>query len=265
MSGATITASRRGPLAGLGNLTGREAAAWWATGRWRLHTLVWTVLLAGLLVLMLWLLPAMLGDTEAGATISGDVGEAAIQFPELAAVVMAIGVVLLTQGILLDERRNGVLEWLLSKPVARPAVVLAKFLGQGSALVVTIALVPWLVAHLLLSVAAGELYSPARSLGALAALVLVVAFHLALMLALSTLTSSRVAILAVPIVLIVSADGATSLWPELFHVLPWSLGGLASVLLAEGVLVSAWPLVATAGWTVVLLAVAAVALQRAEL
>lgn len=265
MSGETATAPRGRRLAGLGNLTRREAAAWWATGRWRLHTLVWTAVLAGLLVLMLWLLPALLPASGAGETISGDAGEAATQFPELAAVVMAIGVVLLTQGILLDERRNGVLEWLLSKPVARPSVVLAKFAGQGSALLVTIALVPWVAVHLLLSVAAGELWSPARSLAALGALVLVVAFHLALMLALSTLTTSRVAILAVPIVLIVSADGVTSLWPDLFHVLPWSLGGIASVLLAQGVLVSVWPLIATAAWTVVLLAVAAAMLQRAEL
>jgi hypothetical protein len=252
-------------LAGVGNLTGREAAAWWATGRWRLHTLVWTTLMSGLLVLMLWVLPALLGEEEAGGAVSGDAGEAAIQFPDLAAVVMALGVVLLTQGILLDERRNGVLEWLLSKPVARPAVVLAKFLGQGSALVVTIVLVPWVAVHLLLSVAAGQLWSPSRSLATAGTLVLVVAFHLALMLALSTLTASRVAVLAIPIVLIVSADGITSLWPELFHVLPWSLGGIASVLLAEGVLVSGWPLVATAAGTLVLLAVASAALQRAEL
>jgi ABC-2 type transport system permease protein len=265
MSATSPTASGPRRLAGLGNLTGREAAAWWATGRWRLHMTVWTALLAGLLVLMLWVLPALLDEAEAGGAVSGDVGEAAIQFPDLAAVVMAIGVVLLTQGILLDERRNGVLEWLLSKPVARPAVVLAKFLGQGSALVVTIAVVPWVAVHLLLSVAAGRLWSPTQSLAALGALMLVVAFHLALMLALSTLTTSRVAVLAVPIVLIVASDGITSLWPELFHVLPWSLGAVASVLLADGVLVSGWPLVSSVVLTVLLLALASAALQRAEL
>lgn len=264
---STQTTTARGPrlVAGMGNLTGREAAAWWVTGRWRLHTLVWTAVLVGLLTLMLWVLPAVLGEAETGGAMSGDVGEAAIQFPDLAGVVMAIGVVLLTQGILLDERRNGVLEWLLSKPVARPAVVLAKFFGQGSALVVTIAVVPWVAVHLLLSIAAGQLWSPARSLAALGALVLSVAFHLALVLALSTLTSSRVAVLAIPLVLIVSADGITSLWPELFHVLPWSLGPVASVLLADGVLVSGWPLATTAGWTLLLLATASAALQRAEL
>jgi hypothetical protein len=263
---STTTTSRAArPLAGLGNLTRREGAAWWATGRWRVHTLVWTAIMGGLLILMLWVLPTLVEGTDAAGTVTGDADEAAVQFPDLAAVVIAIGVVLLTQGLLLDERRNGVLEWLLSKPVGRPAVVLAKFLGQGSALLVTVLLVPWLVVHALLSVAAGQLWSPANSLATLGVLALVVAFHLALVLALSTLTSSRVAILAVPIVLIVSADGITGLWPQLFHVLPWSLGGLASVLLAEGVLVSAWPIVATLGWSALLLLGASVLLQRAEL
>ena len=264
MSATTTTRGSR-PLAGLANLTVREAATWWATGRWRLHTVVWVAVLAGLLTLMLWLLPAALEGTEAAGGVSGEPGEVALQFPDLAAVVIAIGVVLLTQGLLLDERRNGVLEWLLSKPVGRPAVVLAKFVGQGSALLATVLLVPWVAVHALLSVAAGQLWSPTNSLAALGTLTLVVFFHVALVLALSTLTSSRVAILAVPIVLIVTSDGITSLWPSLFHVMPWSLGPVASVLLAEGVLVSGWPIVATLGWTAGLLLAASLLLRRAEL
>jgi hypothetical protein len=264
MSSAATTRGSR-PLAGLANLTFREAATWWATGRWRVHTAVWVVVMGGLLSLMLWVLPAVMDAADAAGGVSGEPREVALQFPDLAAVIVAIGVVLLSQGLLLDERRNGVLEWLLSKPVGRPAVVLAKFLGQGSALLVTVLLVPWMAVHALLSVAHGGLWDLTNSLAALGALALVVAFHLALVLTLSTLTSSRVTILAIPIVLIVTSDGITSLWPELFHVMPWSLGPIASVLLAEGVLVSGWPIVATLGWTAALLLAAALLLRRAEL
>jgi ABC-2 type transport system permease protein len=261
---ATASAAPSRWTAGLRNLTSREAAIWWASGRWRLHALVWSAILAGLLALMLWVVPAVMEG--AGAEVGGGgVSETAVQFPDLVAVIVAVGVVLLGQGLLLDERRNGVLEWLLSKPVARPTVILAKFLGQGSGLIVTVVAIPWVVVHALLSLAAGELWNPLHSLGVAGILALVVAFHLALVLALSTVTSSRVAILAVPIVAIVSADGLTGAMPDLFYVLPWSLGGVASVLLAEGVLVSAWPIVATAAWTLVLLAAGAVMLQRAEL
>lgn len=259
------TARRRQPLAGVGNLTAREAAGWWTTGRWRLQVLAWSAILAGLLAMMLWVMPAVVPDSEQGATISGDVADVAIQFPDLAAVVIAIGVVLLTQGLLLDERRNGVLEWLLSKPLTRAAVVVAKFAGHGLGLVASVVLVPWVAVHLLLSVAAGELWSPARGLAVMGLLALVVLFHLALVLALATVTDSRVAVLAIPLVALVSADGVTGVAPTLFEVLPYSLGDLASVVLAEGVLVSAWPVVATVGWTAALLAVAMWRLTRAEL
>lgn len=262
MSAAVTRA--RGHLLGLGNLTRREVDAW--TGRaWYRQALVWSLILGGLLAAMVWLVPALVEGTPGAGEAIDDVENAALQFPDLAAAVIAVGVVLLTQGVLLDERRNGVLEWLLSKPLARPAVVLSKFLGVGAGLLVTVVLVPWTVVHAVLSLAAGELWSLGAGLAVVALFSLVVAFHLALVLAVSTLTSSRVLILAIPIVAIVSSDGIAGVVPEVFHVLPWSLGALASVVLAEGVLVSAWPIVATVGWTVLLLAVAAVALERDEL
>jgi ABC-type transport system involved in multi-copper enzyme maturation permease subunit len=262
---ATVLKAPSSWRAGFGNLARREAATWWSSGRWWRHALVWAAILAGLLTLMLWVMPALMEGTEGAATATGEVAETALQFPDLAAVIIAAGVVLLSQGIVLDERRNGVLEWLLSKPVARPAVVLAKFVGHGSGLIVSVVVVPWLAVHALLSVADGQLWNPLHSLGVVGILALVVAFHLALVLLLSTLTTSRVAILAIPIVAIVSADGITAVLPELFEVLPWSLGALASVLLVEGVVVSVWPILATLVWTVVLLAISAALLQRAEL
>ncbi len=261
---AAVTRTSSPWTAGLINLAGREAATWWSGGRWRLHSLVWSVILAGLLALMVWVLPAVLEGAGVQAA-DGDVTATVVQFPELVAVIVAIGVVLLCHGLLLDERRNGVLEWLLSKPVARPAVILAKFLGQGSGLLATVVAIPWLVVHLVLSLAIGELWNPLHSLAVAGVLALVVAFHLALVLALSTLTSSRVVILALPIVAVVAADGLIGVVPELFHVVPWSLGAVASVLLVEGVLISGWPIVATVGWTLVLLAAGAATLQRAEL
>jgi hypothetical protein len=258
-----MSTATRGPLVGVGNLVRREAATWWATGRWRGQALAWTVILGGLLAAMLWLFPALMEGTE--AAVSSEVRDIARQFPDLAAVIIAVGVVLLSQGLILDEQRNGVLEWLLSKPLARPAVIVAKFLGHGLGLVATVVLLPWLVVHGMVSVAAGGLWSPARSLAVAGLLGLVVLFHLAAVLLLSTLTSSRVAVLAIPIVAVVSADAVTGLMPDAFYVLPWSLGPIASVLWADGVLLTPWPVVATVGWTALLLLLGAVRMHHAEL
>ena len=257
------TVPRSSPLVGTANLARREAATWWTTGRWRLQAVVWTAILAGLLAAMLWLFPSLMaGIDEAG---SGDVGEMALQFPDLAAVLVAVGVVLLGQGLIIDERRNGVLEWLLSKPLARPAVIAAKFLGHAAGLITTVVAIPWVAVHIVLSIAAGTSWNVGHSLAAAGLLALVVVFHLALVLALGTLTSSRVVVLAVPLAAIVGADAVVGMVSEAFYVLPWSLGAVASLILAEGILLSAWPILATIGWTVLLLVIAAMRLQRAEL
>ena len=258
--------ARSGPLVGMGNLAAREAATWWSTGRWRVQVAVWTVLLAGLLATMLWVFPALMPETQEGAAgLGGDARDVAMQYPDLAAVLMAAGVVLLTQGLIIDERRNGVLEWLLSKPLARPALIVAKFVGQAAGLLVVVVVVPWVAVYAVLSVAAGQPWDVADALAATGTLALVVLFHLALVLALSAFTSSRVIVLAVPLAAIVGSDAVVGVVPDAFYVLPWSLGGVASVLLADGALISAWPIVATVGWTALLLVVAAVRLDRAEL
>jgi hypothetical protein len=106
-------------LAGLGNQARREASMWWSTGRWLRQALVWTFLLAGLLTAMLWVLPAVFADID-GAAMTDDAVQVAAQFTELAAFISAVGVVILVQGVLLDDQRSGLTEWLLSKPLSRP-------------------------------------------------------------------------------------------------------------------------------------------------
>lgn len=254
--------SRATPLAGLGNQTRREAASWWTTGRWRRQASIWTVLLAALFVLMHWALPALLPD-EVGLPATS-LRQTAQQFTELAAIVTAIGVVLLSQGVILDERRNGVLGWLLSKPVTRPALIVAKFVGHGTALPTAVVAGPWLTIYLLLSIAAGRPWPAGPALAAAAMLGLLAVFHLALVLAISTVSSGRIAVLALPLAMIVGADLVATVLPWSFQLLPWSLGPVAGGMLAQGVLVTGWPLLATIAWTAALLGTAIWQLERVE-
>lgn len=55
---------------------------------------------------------------------------------------------------------------LLPKPLARPAAIIAKFVGHGIGLLLTVVAVPWLAVLALLSTADGGLYSPGRTLAA---------------------------------------------------------------------------------------------------
>lgn len=249
-------------FAGTGHMTRRELASWWTTRRWISRTVLWTLILGGIAAAMLWVLPNVLAEAGAPAT---DVRQTALQLPELVAVIVAIGVVLLTQGVIIDERDHGVLAWLLSKPLDRTGLIVAKFVGNGFWIAVGVVVVPWAAVHVVLSLADGALWDVRRSATTAGLLVLVAWFHFAFVLMLSVMLGGRAAVLAIPIVAVVSADLVVAASPALFHLSPWSLGAVASVVLVDGGLVSVWPVVWTPIWTLGLIALAAWRLRRAEL
>lgn len=229
---------------------------WWATGRWWRQGLLWSVVLGGLLAGMLWVLPTLLAGVEDAEATPTDVAEVAVQFTELAAFVSALGVVILAQGVLLDDQRLGLTEWLLSKPLSRPALVAAKLAGHASGLVFAIVVAPWIFVYALLSVAGGQAWPAGRFVATVALVALFVAFHLALVLALSAVTGSRGVVLAVPLALLVGADLIATTVPWTADLLPYLSNRVAAALLVTGEVVAVGPVLATAVATVVLAAVA---------
>jgi hypothetical protein len=261
----TSLTARTPRLAGLGNQTRREAAMWWSTGRWRRQATVWTAILGGLLASMLWVLPAVFAGIEGAEAMTGDVVEVAAQFAELAAFVSAAGLVILTQGLLLDDQRSGLTEWLLSKPLSRPALVVAKLVGHGSGLLASVVLVPWVAVYALLSVAAGEPWPVGRFVATVGLVGVFVVFHIALVLALSALTGSRGAVLAVPLALLVGADLVVTAAPWTADAMPYLTGRVAAALLATGEMAAVGPPLAAAAAAVALAAVAVWRFARQEL
>jgi ABC-type transport system involved in multi-copper enzyme maturation permease subunit len=252
-------------LAGLGNQTRREAAMWWSTGRWRRQALVWTLVLGGLLAAMLWVLPAVFAGIEGAEAMTDDVVQVAAQFAELAAFVSAVGVVILTQGLLLDDQRSGLTEWLLSKPLSRPGLLVAKLFGHSSGLLVSVVLIPWAAVYALLSRAAGAPWPMGRFVATVALIGVFVIFHVALVLALSALTGSRGVVLAVPLALLVGADLVVTAAPWMADGMPYLLNRVAAALLATGELAAVGPPLAAVAGAVVLAAVAVWRFAQQEL
>ncbi len=250
----SVTNPTRRPLAGFGNQLRHEAGTWWRRGRVVRRALACTAALAGLFVLMHWALPSVL-PADAGLPET-DAAQSARQFTELAAIVTSIGTVLATQGLLLDERRSGVIEWLLSKPLTWPALLTAKFAGHSAGLAVAAVAVPWVAISGLLVLAGAE-WSPGRTSVVVAMFAVLVAFHVALVLTISSFGDRRGAVIGLPLLLIVGSDLAAAAFPALFAYLPWSLGRIAGTLLADGIVVTHTPLVSAAAATVALLAVTA--------
>lgn len=251
--------------AGLRNQARREAATWWSGGRWWRQTLLWAGLLNGLVVAMLWLLPALLSGVEGNDAGATDVAATAAQFAELAAVITAAGVVILTQGVLLDDLRLGLTEWMLSKPLARPALVLAKVGGHLAGLIPAAVVIPWIGVYALLSVAAGAAWPVGAFIGTVVLVALFAAFHLSLVVALSVWTGRRGTVLAVPFALLVGVDVVIGAAPWVADWVPYVLNRVGAAVLVTGALPAAGPVLATIGWSVALVAAAVWRFTRLEL
>lgn len=239
--------------AGFGNVFARESRRWWTTPRWWVQTLLWTAVLNGLLLAFLWI-------ADQAAATGQAVGVRAVwaQYLPVAVLLSTVGVVVLTQGVMLDERRAGTLEWVLTKPVSRTAFVLAKLAAHGLATLVAVLVVPWSGLYALLSVQATGSWSIARFLATAGLVGLLLAFTVALTVLLGTTTSGRGVVVGVPIAAVMLYDGVHVLARDVAGQLPfpWETTTIAVQLAAGASQVSMIPVVATALWTAVVIAVA---------
>lgn len=263
MSGSATAGTGR--LAGFRNQARRESSMWWQTGRWRRQALLWSAMLVGLLASMLWVLPAVLGGLEGSEALVLEVDEAAAQFAELATLMIAVGSVVLAQGLLIDDRRSGLMEWVLSKPLTRPALVMAKFVGHASGVLAALVAVPWVAVWALLSVADGAPWPVGRWLGAVALVGLLALFLVSLVVALSALTWSRGVALGLPLALILGGDVLSTLLPRTALANPFLLGRVAAGMLATGELMAVGPVVAAFVGAGLLLGVAIRSMNRHDL
>lgn len=246
---------------GVGNQLRRESRTWWVTRRWWVQALIWGVATNGLLAMMLWVFPHVEGLGDAADLT---VAETAAQFAPVAAALVSIGTVVLSQGVLIDERRSGVLAWMLSKPLSRSGLLTAKAAGQAGGLLATLVLAPWLGVYLQLSLARQAWWPVGQWLGAIALVAVLVLLNLVLVLAISAVTWSRSLVLALPLAGILGADLVVAAVPALVDWMPWSLGRAAGTVLGSGMLVGGGPLLAALTLGAVCTGVAAWGLNETE-
>jgi len=124
---------------GFENLLCKENSEWWRTSRWIKHALLWLVICNGFSVLLMFALPyIMLAGQGDPAMPALDPLDAGINLFAIASMTgISIGIALIAQGQVIDEKLFGTAEWVLSKPIARSAFLLAKI---ASSLIATLTL-----------------------------------------------------------------------------------------------------------------------------
>jgi hypothetical protein len=137
-----ILVRERGWRRGLGNLLDNELSHWWKTRMWWIQCLIWGGITGSMLA----------GVIFGSAKLQ--LSEAVMIYCIFAGLFPAVGVVIIMQDTLVGEKQDGTAAWIMSKPVSRPAFILAKVIANSLGVLVTLVAVPAVLGYALLSFAA---------------------------------------------------------------------------------------------------------------
>ncbi len=231
----------RGWRQGFANLLHKENGEWWHTRRWWTQSLLWLLIINGILAIGLWVVPVM--DPEEVLDVTEKTGT----FLQLMTFFPMFAVIIITQGAIIGEKQSGTAAWVLSAPVSRSAFVLAKLVANGLGFLVTIILIQGLVAYVQLSLSEGTLLPLLPFLGSLGLLSLYLFFYLTLTLMLGTFFDTRGPVLGIAIaVAIGSMLGIGQLFagflPQLVLILPEAIPAIITAVNQGETLPDVWPL-----------------------
>jgi ABC-type transport system involved in multi-copper enzyme maturation permease subunit len=204
--------AEKGWRRGLANLHRSEFGRWFGTKLWLTMALMWTAIFN-------FMLAGVLRQSEQPMSM----GDAYGFFLIFAGMFPSIAVVIIMQDVLVGEKQNGAAAWILSKPVSRPAFVISKLIPNSVGVVTSMALMPTLVAYLLIGLISGGWAAPLNLAAVIAIISLNLIFFLTMTLMLGALTDSSAAVIAIPLAFAFTQQYLAGLLPFLKTYLPWGL------------------------------------------
>ena len=233
--------NERGWRQGFTNLFRKENGEWWHTRRWWTQSLLWLLIVNGILAVGVWVVP-LVEPEEAGGLVE-NLGI----FLQLMGWFPMFAVIIITQGAIISEKQSGTAAWILSAPVSRSGFILSKLIANAIGFLVTIIIMQGLIAYVQLSLSEGGLLPIGPYLASLGLLSLYLLFYLALTLMLGTFFNDRGPVLGIAIgVAIFSMLSMGNLFagfmPWLVLVLPETLPDLISALVQGETLPAIWPI-----------------------
>jgi ABC-2 type transport system permease protein len=205
--------NERGWRRGLGNMLNSEMSHWWKTRRWWVNSLIWSLAVGLILGSMLFGTPGKPSSSEAIALV----------YPIFAGMIPTVFVIIMMQGAVVGEKKDGTAAWVLSKPLARPAFLLSKTIANSLGVLATAVIPPGVVAYILYAVASGTPWNFFAFLAALGVLFLSIFYFLSLTLMLGTFFDKRGPVIGIGLGLLLLQQYLVQLLPSLGYVLPWNL------------------------------------------
>ncbi len=242
--------SERGWRRGLSNLLRAEMGGWWKTNSWWVQALIWVGVVNMSIASVIW------GSSE-------DAPEGIALYALFSCLFPTIAIIIILQDAIIGEKESGTAAWVLSKPVSSTAFVVAKLIAHSLGVLVTMTLLPGIVAYVQISLAGGTWLNPLNFVAGMGVIWLYQLFFLTLTLMLGVLNDQRAAVIGIPLALAFGTQLLISAVPALQYVLPWRLAvGVENETLSvvESVILGtapfSWlPVAAVAGFVVLFTAV----------
>ncbi|MDD5467572.1 MAG: ABC transporter permease subunit [Anaerolineales bacterium] len=231
------------------------------------QSLIWLSLINGFIAFLLFILPLIdPAEIQGADNPPPDIMGLTLYFT-FAVLAGSIGMIILAQDEVIQEKQSGTAAWILSKPVSRPAFILTKLLSNGIGGLIFIVTLPAVVT-------ASEIYLAARYgiailpyLMGMGVVLLTLCFYLSLTLMLGALFEQRGPVLGASFGIMFGGLIAAQYAPQVRYFLPVSMDEIALALSLGQALpaVALSQLIATAAWTILFIAVALWRFERLEL
>ena len=225
------TIPERGWRTGFATLFHEANAGWWHSKKWLVQSVIWLLLLNGILAGILWSIPAEL-LLATGAPLGSVTTMAAVQqnptvialvyFLILSALALPVAAIIAGQDAIIGERQSGTAAWVLSKPVSRPAFVLSRMVSSVIGIFVTGVVVQGMVAYIQLSLRIGSPWPITGFLGMMGMLALNLLFYLALTYMLGSLFTSRGPVLGISLGMALIGPVVLNWMPIFTDFTPWA-------------------------------------------
>ncbi len=245
---------------GFANFLWKENCRWWKTRTWIIQTVIWLVMISGMMIPML--------------TIDPDYEFCWIVFFVMVGVLPGIGIIIVMQDALIEEKNSGTAAWVLSKPLSRAAFILSKWIANSIGFLVTVILVQGVCIYLLFPMLAGWKVEAAGLLLGMGLDALFLLFCLSLALMLGTQFNSRGPVIGISLAVLflqyyLMGQPAIQKFLPVFLILPAGeepdmLPSLAAAAAMGQPLETLLPIAITAGLIVAFLGFALWRFQREE-
>ena len=263
-----------GWLAGFGNMLAKELGEWFRTRRWLWQFLIWQMIISGFIALLLFILPALATIWPALKPIAESmfaglppaVGSL-MMFFGIIGMTGTLGVIILAQDEVIQEKQMGTAAWILSKPAARPAFILTKLLSNTIGALVFIVALPGLVVWGEVFLATHQMVPLVPFLIGEGVMMLALFFYLSLVILAGVLFESRGPVLGITFGIMFGGMVIKNFIPQILYVLPSTMDGIALMVVQGQPLPAMFvsQVISTAVLSIVFMLVALWRIQRTEL